>query len=422
MRILFLSHLYPWPLNNGTHQRIYHLVEGLARRHRVTLVVPAPDPAPATPLPLGEVCERVVDVDAGPAVNPDVPSPWSPAAHRLASLFASPWPNLVRRAYRPRLAQALAELRRAETWDAVWVERMHVAEAAREAGFGRFVLDVDTLESVDTYRRLRNAPRYLSKWLHYAECAKLYLYERLLARRAAGLVVCKDEDHAFWGRHSRKVFTVVNGVAEAPPCDPALERPDELLFVGTLCYEPNIDALRFFLGSVWPELRRRRPGVRLSVVGREPTPVAAALHDGESVFVHADVPDLAPYYERAAVVIAPIRQGGGTRLKVLEALMKGKALVATAVGAEGLDLRPGTDLELADTPEAIVAACDRLLGDPAGRRRLGARGRERVRECYGWRRAVDQAEAALFASRSNGRPPDAPAHAGAGTRAELVRK
>jgi glycosyltransferase involved in cell wall biosynthesis len=317
------------------------------------------------------------------------------------SLFTSRSPQVVRRCYRPEFTRALADLRRAQAWDGVWVERIATAESAWRAGFERFVLDVDALESVCYYRQLRHSPRYLTKPLHYAECAKLYLHERLLVYRAAGLVVCSDADHRFWGRRPRRVFTVSNGVSNVPASDPAQERSGELLFVGSLSYQPNVDALQFFVGSVWAELRQHRPGARLTVAGRDPAPAVAQMHDGQSVFVHANVPDVTPYYDSASVVVVPIRQGGGTRLKVLEALIKGKALVATSVGAEGLDLRPGVDFEMADEPAAIRAACDRLLRDSEQRRRLGASGRARVLEKYGWSQAVDQAEKALAFCGSN---------------------
>ena len=96
------------------------------------------------------------------------------------------------------------------------------------------------------------------------------------------------------------------------------------------------------------------------------------------------MPDLEPYYRRAALVVVPMRLGGGTRIKVLEALAHGKALVTTSVGAEGLSLTPGEALEIADGPEAFADACVRLLGDAAARRRLGERGREEARERYEW--------------------------------------
>jgi glycosyltransferase involved in cell wall biosynthesis len=122
------------------------------------------------------------------------------------------------------------------------------------------------------------------------------------------------------------------------------------------------------------------------------------LHDGSTCVVHGLVPDVTPYFEQAAVVVAPIRQGSGTRLKVLEALGRGKAVVATSVAAEGLDLRPGVDLEIADDPEAFARACAHLLADPAARRELGATGRRRVLERYRWEDIGAMAEKVLFAS------------------------
>jgi glycosyltransferase involved in cell wall biosynthesis len=143
----------------------------------------------------------------------------------------------------------------------------------------------------------------------------------------------------------------------------------------------------------------------LSVVGKEAESDIRQLHDGQACFVHGHVPDVTPYYESAGLVIAPIRLGSGTRLKILEALMLGKALVASSVAIEGLDLRPGIDLEVADTPSSFANACLELMRDERRRHRLGQAGRERVLERYEWVRIGGLANAVVAQTAESAGPP-----------------
>lgn len=390
LNLLFVSQLHPWPLTNGAALRVYNLLDWLSRRHRVTLVVLAERGKTVDrSFPLWDRFEQVIAVARTTCAfertrrfehHPPLPD-------RLWALASSPLPSFVRRWESSELLAVLRELRAGPEFDLVWVERSYVAEMARTAGFRRILVDVDDLESVAYRRLLRRTRWYLSKPLHYAEWLKSHLYERvLLPRRFWRLLVCKETDRRFFGllARPRNVFVLPNGVRAHPAADPAGEAPGEMLFVGDLAYPPNVDAMLFCAGEVFPRIRARHPGARLVMVGAGPVESIQRLHNGSDIVVAASVPDLEPYYARATVVVVPIRLGGGTRIKVLEALAHGKAVVATSVGAEGLNLRTGEDIEIADGPEAFADACVRLLGDATARRRLAANGRERVLAQYEW--------------------------------------
>ncbi|HTC25366.1 MAG TPA: glycosyltransferase, partial [Gemmatimonadales bacterium] len=144
------------------------------------------------------------------------------------------------------------------------------------------------------------------------------------------------------------------------------------------------DAVTYFVREVLPRVQARIPGARFTMVGVRPGEAVRRLHNGNDVVVAGSVPDLEPYYRRAPLVVVPMRLGGGTRIKVLEALAHGKALVTTSIGAEGLSLARGEALEIADGADAFAAACIRLLGDPEARRRLAENGRRQVLERYEW--------------------------------------
>ncbi len=415
MDLLFVAHCHPWPLDNGTAQRVYHLAEGLAERHRVTLVTLRQEGTAqaGAAFPLRDRCAGVIEISLGSrcGVAQQRLALWAPATARVRALVGSPLPAIIRRGAAPELLPILRALRREVPFDAVWAERSFIAELVRRAGFQRIVVDVDEIESRSLRRLLAQYPRYASKPLHYAEWAKLHTYERLLPHRFWRLVVCKDADRRFFGGASDRVFVVPNGtVIPRAALSQAVERC-ELLFVGTLVYQPNIDAVRYFHHAVLPQLQRLFPEARFVIVGKGRSPAVMALHDGMRCIVASSVPDTTPFYEHAALVVVPLRLGGGTRLKVLEALAHGKAVVSTSVGTEGLDLRPGVDIEIADDPAAFAAVCARLLGDPAGRARLGQSGRARVLARYQWSAIAEEAARVLAPNLSvTAAPAEPPLH------------
>ena len=389
LNLLFVAQLLPWPLDNGTAIRVYHLLQWLSERHRVTLVVLAEDwKTVDESFPLWHRLERVLSVHWATCVlNRTRRFEQHPRLRdRLRTLAESPVPNFARRWHSPELIAVLRQLRATSTFDRVWVERSYIAEMVRAAGFTGIIVDVDDIESTAFLRVLGQAPRYLTKPLHYAEWAKAHLYERvLLPLRFERLLVCKEEDRRFFTPTSRrKVFVVPNGVRAFPPCHPADEEPGEMLFVGALEYSPNIDAVTYFVQEILPRIRARHPGARVNIVGVRPREAALRLHNGADVVVAGSVPDLEPYYRKAALVVVPMRLGGGTRIKVLEALAHGKAVVTTSIGAEGLSLGGGDALEIVDGPDAFADACVRLLGDAGARRRLGENGRAQVLQRYEW--------------------------------------
>jgi polysaccharide biosynthesis protein PslH len=166
------------------------------------------------------------------------------------------------------------------------------------------------------------------------------------------------------------------GMLLPAPCDPAREQPGTVLFAGTFAHLPNRDAARWLAEEIMPAVRARYPRALLRIVGSAP-PAAVLSLAGEGVEVIADAPDMQPHLEQAAVVVAPVRSGGGMRMKVLEAMARQKAVVTTSLGAEGFTgFEPKPPFLVADDAEGIAAGTADLLGDERGRRRLAIRARE----------------------------------------------
>lgn len=180
------------------------------------------------------------------------------------------------------------------------------------------------------------------------------------------------------------VRVVPNGVDTeffTPPAG-VVPEPRSLVFTGSMSYLPNRDAAAWFCGEILPLVDRRFPDVKFTVMGPDPTPSLLSLHDGRRVVVRGESSDARPCIAAGAVYVAPIRLGSGTRVKILEALSMGKAVVSTSVGCEGIDAVPGEHLLVADGKEEFAAQVGRLLEDPGLAARLGRAGRELVRRKY----------------------------------------
>lgn len=389
---------------------MYHLANGLARKHEVTLVsvaYPHFDGPAIENDPLFDRCVRNVVFKKSVRNRwslAHLATNWGPLSQRVWTLLSSFRPARIRDANDPELVALLRNIRQEGEYDAVWVSMDFMGEIAQRAGFDRIVLDLVDIDSLSYSSILRQRGWYTSKPLHYGELAKIWLHEKRLPRRFWRLVVCRPEDVGFFGGCEDRIYVVPNGVAEFEPTSPAQEKPGQLLFVGTLHYQPNVDAVQYFCRSILPLIRKQRDDARLVVVGLKPAPEVLSLHNGETIDVVGTVEDVTPFYESASLVVAPIRSGGGTRLKILEALSRGKAVVSTRTGVEGVELRGDTDLMLADSPEQFAAACTALLNDREKRRRLAESGRARAIERYHWDRSVEAAERALGLNADSGEP------------------
>ena len=203
-----------------------------------------------------------------------------------------------------------------------------------------------------------------------------------------------------WGIRSAQ--TVDNGVDVDcfSASNAVTASPVELLFVGSLDWFPNQDAIRFFVKEIFPLVKLQQPAARLCVVGRRaPESLAWWMRQQEDVTLLSEVADVRPHYMRAGLAIVPLRVGGGTRIKILEAMSMETPVVSTSIGAEGLTVKDGTHLLIADTPGDFARAVVSLMSSEELRRRIGHNGRKRVLERYSWDRiASDQEQVWLSTS------------------------
>jgi polysaccharide biosynthesis protein PslH len=206
--------------------------------------------------------------------------------------------------------------------------------------------------------------------------------------------------------NSEKLTVIPTGVdVEYFQPMPVEETPGSIVFIGSMDWLPNEDAILYFADAILPLIKRQHPEVSLDVVGRSPSRKLQTLAEREkSIRLTGRVEDIRPFVARSAVCIVPLRIGGGTRLKIFEAMAMGKAVVSTSVGAEGLPVQSGENIVLADTPNDFADAVISLLRDAKGRKRLGTSARNLVEEKYSWKKVAESFAGTLQEVIAHARP------------------
>jgi glycosyltransferase involved in cell wall biosynthesis len=383
-RILVVTPYLPDPPEWGSAIRVRELVREMSTRHRVTLLAYTMPWQAENARKVREICESVHTVAA----------PWpdgSDRAGRLRSL-TSRTPYAVRRLTSPAMQRALDELLAGGAYDLVQVESslMSSLDLSRAPAT---ILDTHNIE----YELLRRTVRVERSWprkaFNLVESVKVRHTEVGAWRRHDGCAVTSERERLelMAAVPNKPVVTVPNGV-DLGHWEPQGGVPTSgIVFTGLMSYRPNIDAVTYFVREVLPLIHRVRPAETFTMVGWGLNDEVRALLRPR-VTATSRVPDVRPYLAGAGVVVAPIRIGSGTRLKVLEALAMARPLVSTSLACEGLDVVPGRDLLVADDPVRFANSVIQLLEDRTLADRLGADGRRLMESRYSWTAAAAQLE------------------------------
>jgi sugar transferase (PEP-CTERM/EpsH1 system associated) len=377
MKVLYFAPHQLWPATTGARLRNYHLARGLAERCGVTFVeIRQPRDANDPPAPTGNF-ERVVSVVKDRSYT----------LSKILRGVAGPVPLTVLNYYSPRIAAVLESVLGGQHFDTVQVEGVHLSEylpVIRRAGPPAIVADWHNIES-ELMRRYAGNTRSLPKRAIARRTASLIENSetRFMRGAEANVVASEREREDLLARFpGARIHVVPNGV-EVSAFTPAGGAPgNSLLFVGSMDYHPNIDAVTWFVRDVWPGIAARRPELQLVIAGSNPAKAVQELAAGR-IRVTGTVDDVRPYYAQAFAVAVPLRVGGGTRLKILEAMAAGVPVISTRLGMEGIDAQPGRDLLIADSPEQMIEALEALT--PERRSAIAAAGRKLVEQTYDWR-------------------------------------
>jgi glycosyltransferase involved in cell wall biosynthesis len=383
MRVLWIKMGGLWPLDSGGRQRTYQIVSALSRGHDLTVLTthdPDDDPEPAARALAG--CDRVLSV---PYRVPKAGSARFAAA--LARSWATGDPVDLRKWRVPAVRRHIAELLERREVDVVVADFLF-AQPNLPAHPTVPVVFFEHNVEYQIWRRLAGVER---RWLRRAllgiEWRKVRRRERQALTRASLTIAVSDIDRDMLAAEApgARIEVVPTGVdTEYFAPSGRAEVPHRLVFSGSMDWYPNEDAIRDFTATMWPALRCALPGATLTVVGRRPSAALREAVAGTGITLTGTVDDVRPYIDEAALYIVPLRVGGGTRLKIFEALAMGKAVVSTPVGAEGLGLEPDRHFVCAERGPAFVQAVVDLLADPARRRSLGDAGRRLVEQQYSW--------------------------------------
>ncbi|MBE2201446.1 MAG: glycosyltransferase [Anaerolinea sp.] len=403
LKILLLTPQLPYPPHQGTSLRNFHIIRGLAERHEITLLSFLEENQTADPqaiAPLQTLCQRIEIV----------PAPRRSMATRLRQLLTTRHPDMAHRLYSPAFNLKLRHLLAENRFDIVQIEGIELARAlviARAVSPGSKIVFDDHNAEAELQRRnmltdLRNPRRWLAAVYSAVQVARLRRFERW-ACAAADAVTCVSV--ADWVQLQSLVAKRQSSITVIPNCIDVEKYADQtglqnlsgldrydLLFVGKMDYRPNVDAVLWFADVVWPLLRGERPSTNWAIVGQKPHARLERLRGLPGVTVTGWVESVQPYLAGAAVVLMPFRIGSGTRLKLIEAMAAGKAIVSTPIGAEGFPVQHGREILLGETAEGVATAVVRLLNHPEERAQLGRAARQFAQQ-YDWRVVVPQFDA-----------------------------
>jgi glycosyltransferase involved in cell wall biosynthesis len=277
----------------------------------------------------------------------------------------------------PRLAELTERRELLHAYDVVWSHFLLTAPAAVAIPATARVLDADFSLGASARRAVdRPGARWRQRIYLRLDAAAITHRERRLSTRFDHIVVASELERERIGRVRVPVTVVPNAIPDPGPSAIAGRQRDGLLFVGSLDYGVNANAVASLVRDILPRVRSRLPGATLTIVGRNPGAEVLSLASAPGVSVIADAPSLDQFYDQARAVVAPLRGGGGTRIKLLEAMARSLAIVATPAAVEGLRLRHGASALVASDPDGLAEHCVALLRDPELAERLGRCARE----------------------------------------------
>jgi glycosyltransferase involved in cell wall biosynthesis len=403
MRILFLTQIIPYPPDAGPRVKTWHVLRYLAEQgHRLTLAsFVRPEEEQYIPI-VREICQAVYTIPIKRSRLRDV-------GYWLRSNLSGR-PFLIERDDLGEMHALVKQIVETEKVDVIHADQLTMTlyglpyirrgkPANGLSGSARPVLIFDAHNAVWTIvGRMRDNARWFLKPVAGLEAARVKRYEgKVVSEFDFTLAVTEPDRKALLeavkfsanGAASPEPhFCVVPIAVDTHQTQPVSRQPGSLniMTMGTLHYPPNADGIRWFTQEVFPLVRDHIPKATLTIVGKNPPADFLQLQEQFPgvISVTGYVPDLTPYMEKAAIMVVPVRAGGGMRVRILEAFARGLPVVTTTIGLEGIDARPGEEVLVADTPVDFADTVTRLLKDQVLQDTLAAKGRQLAKRCYDW--------------------------------------
>jgi len=394
MRILWLSHLIPYPPKGGVLQRSFNLINEVSRYHDVDLLAFNQKNLIRPLFPtleqgvneahnvLSDICCQVEFFDI-----PNEQTDFTRYKSAFVSLFSKPYNInwLKSRDYSLKLSEWI----RVKRYDLVHFDTISlIPYFSHIVGDTATCLDHHNIESHMLLRRAQNEKNYLKKIYYWQEGLRLQKYEKKYCPQFTLNITCSDLDTERLQKLTpdSKILTIPNGVdLEYFKPQRQLEKKQRLIFVGTMNWYPNVEAVLYIANELWPLLKKKFPHLHCDIIGANPPERILELSKKYQDFhVHGFVDDVRPYIETASVYVCPIQDGGGTKLKILDAMALESAMVAHPIACEGINVTDGDNVLLADEPATFVEKIRSLLDSPETCSSIGSSARLLMESMYGY--------------------------------------
>jgi glycosyltransferase involved in cell wall biosynthesis len=392
MKVLLLTPQLPYPPHQGTSLRNFHIIRGLAQTCEVSLLSflePGQSVAADDIGPLAELCQRIETV----------PVPQRTMGKRLQQLVATRRPDMAHRLFSQAFTIRLLQMLQADDYDIVQIEGIELVRylpVIRQGSPRSKIVFDDHNAETELQRRnfltdLRQPRRWVAAGYSAEQVRRLRKFERWACQQADWVTAVSQPDKAHLQQliKGKTPITVIPNSLDVMQfqLEEAEVIPSDIVFSGKMDYRPNVDAVLWFVDEVWPKIRAERPSTTFTIVGQKPHARLERLKSEPGITLTGWVDRIEPYLAGAKVFVLPFRVGSGTRLKLIEAMAAGKALVSTAVGAEGFPVEHNRELLLVDEAEGMGTAVLHLLNQPEERQRLGQAAQQFAQQ-YDWRVVV----------------------------------
>jgi sugar transferase (PEP-CTERM/EpsH1 system associated) len=381
MKILWIKTDFLHPTTRGGQIRSLETLRRLHERHEVHYLCFEEPDSPEGPARAHEYCSYYYSI---PHRAPEKPS--AGFALQLLQGLVSPLPVAVFRWRSAAMRRRIQELMAAQKFDSIVCDFLFPSPNVTD--LSSCVLFQHNVESIIWMRHVEHANNPLRRWYLRLQADRMLKYEGSVCRAVRQVIAVSDNDaermRSLYGLS--RIAAVPTGVDVSyfqPPRD--AEPLADLVFVGSMDWMPNIDGIQWFVREVLPLIRERRPDCTLAIVGRRPAAEIVDLASRDRLIrVTGTVPDVRPWLFGGKISVVPLRIGGGTRLKIYEAMAARMPVVSTTVGAEGLDVSPGNNILVADTPAEFADSCCKLLADESLRTEVASAAWEMVAARYSW--------------------------------------
>ena len=386
MKILIVNPNLPYPPRSGNTIRLFNIIKRLSQTDDVDLIAIVPRSASRDDVTsLKEYCRNVYLASQS-------------KTSRLSQVLSTIWKFLIGEPFFTKYVQSadlghlLYRITHENRYDIIIIEHSFMARYLHSLYLRSDTKTVLVMHDIATflYERLyRSERRIFAKLKLLLTYLPLRKWEIRMARQFTRVVTMSERDRELFlslGSECR-ISIVPNGVdTNTYRPFPLDGREKVILLIGSMDYRPNVDAVLYFTKEIFPVVRKRNPDCTLTIVGKTPSDDVRRLEDEPGVTIHSDVEDVRPFYQKAFVSVVPLRSGGGTRLKILEAMALGTPVVSTSIGCEGLDVENIRNILIADTPIDFAQQICNLLTDLVLWQRISWNGRALVQERYDWER------------------------------------